>query len=182
MKTHRLRTKADERRYLRTYENITFENIKPKSITDHPEYVIFRESHKDICTRDRVADFIEYRKLVNAFFNYIGEIMCESSEGVFIEGFGYFGVLVYSPVSFAYHWHPGATRDILLNYHSDGLMFSPIFIPVRGDATLRTFTFDYTFSVRNMKKKLSKKIFEGKKYRFNACPFILNKVKTNKDD
>lgn len=95
--------------------------------------------------------------------------MTEGSEGVWIEGLGYFGVINTNQKA------SEDNRSIIkdeYNWETDGYCFSLMYMPdEKNSIVFRTFVMDYCFA-QNVKTRMSKKLKSGFRYNYNGNVFI----------
>lgn len=113
-------------------------------------------------------------KYVTRFWEKVGEKMIENPHGVSIEHLGYFTVIM-NPQKTGAEW---LGKDYLLNSHTDGRQFHPIFLPIVNDTLFKLFIMDKGF-VRQLKGRLSKNLKEGKKY-FNHFGILYSMYKNKR--
>lgn len=147
---------------------------KKKSICDFEAYKDYRENNRAIATRDNVENFIDYGKVVSKFFEKIGEYVVTSSDGVVIDGLGYFGVVNTNMKVTQLDRRQKVFEDEF-NWETKGYCFSLFFVPEnRLPKLIKSYTLDYTFA-RHVKQKLSLSLKSGNKYNFK--PSIINEKK-----
>lgn len=110
----------------------------------------------------RVSE-LNWRKAMIGIFSEIAERMVENRSGVFMENWGYFGMLKYPRV-------PESIMDTMphkiVNPVDGGVLYMPTFIPIRKDTKLDGWVFGRNFS-RSIVKGLTEKLYEGHKYTFS---------------
>lgn len=145
-----------------------------RTVTDVPAFKYYREKekHRDLDIIRRREDF---SKIVRMFYRKVGDKMIDNPNGVFIRGFGYF-VNVMNPIKEVGMFHP--TKKLLINPHTDGRMFYPLFLPITRNRNLRLFVMDGRFA-KPIRTRLSKELKKKKKY-FNHYG-ILNSMFKYKD-
>lgn len=135
------------------------------SMIDHKAYVWYRNNSK-LVSRADVADFVEYGKIMTAFYKIVAKEIAETKGGVFIDNFGYFGVLKYLKPSYT-------TMDFALGERVmvTGDKFWLGFVPISKNNKRKLFTFDLSFS-KILTKQLSNNLSKGYRYMFNASMFF----------
>lgn len=136
-------------------------------------YDYFKKNKPKIKKAGKVDRFL-YSKIVNLFNKKIGEAIVNCSDGVYIEGMGYFGAIIYSDKVLASNrfYHEDFEHGVpLLNAHTDGKAYCLFFVHDKNKPISRTFVPDYSFS-RTVTGEFSQALFDGKKYRYNATLFI----------
>lgn len=123
--------------------------------------------------RKDVNNWPGYCKIVNAIFSTIGEHVVNNPEGVFIEGLGYFGVLMYRNHSRDVKIPTVGGAEYTANLHTNGAVMCLHFLPIsnRKSRDIETFLMDGTYST-TVTKAFSDNLFNGKKYRNNAPLFF----------
>lgn len=146
--------------------------LRPTSIIDFKSYQSFRDNNRDICTRENVPNYVEHGKILSLFYRKIGEYVTKSSEGVWIDKLGYFGVLntnlKKNPKGFKFFDE--------FNWETKGYAFCLYFMPYQNSSLLfRTFSMDYSFNPK-IKSNLSKQLKKRFRYNFNGFMFIKNTI------
>ncbi len=138
---------------------------KSTSVIDHKAYQHYIQNSK-IATREEVANYVEHGKLISSFYKIVSEQILESKGGVYIKGFGYFGImkLMKMPVK----RFDMQERKMKLNTKNE--MFNTYFVPISKNNLFRLYTFDMSFS-RDYFKAFLDKINQGYRYMFNASLF-----------
>lgn len=149
------------------------DKIIGKSIVNFEAYVDFREKNREIATRDAVENFQTYGKIVSLFYKKVGEYMIESSEGVWIDKLGYFGVMNTNKKRL-----PDVNvlfNEEEFNWETGGYSFCLLYQPYQVTSmAFRTFTFDYSYTY-GIRSKFSKKLKTGFRYNYNGQMFIKSK-------
>lgn len=136
------------------------------SIIDHKAYRFYLD-HSKIANREDVKHYVEHGKILAQAYEIIGEKIVESEGGIFIEGFGYFGVVQASK---------GMYRDAphlqkKLNPATDNIIYRIGFVPISKNNNLKPWVFDSSY-YKSIKQGLKKALKSGKKYSFNASLFF----------
>lgn len=118
----------------------------------------------------------DFNRVFDTYWDTFADIITHSSEGFFIEEFGYFGILEEVMPQVAKAYKNGEEVDCL-NPHTLGRVYSINFIPLDSKNILTTFSMDSAFHQTRVNSVLAKKLKEGKKYRFNATLFYKNNHK-----
>lgn len=118
-----------------------------------------------------------YWHIMRVIYGTIGEHVINNPEGVYIEGLGYFGALMYSKTS-EKAGIPKFNREEevhFLNNHTDGAIMTLHFMPMpkRGFMEFRTFIMDGTFN-KYVVKNFSENLRAGVKYFNNVSLFLKN--------
>lgn len=132
-----------------------------RSLTDRDAFAFYRDNARHR-TMENISRFEDYRKIVYAFYNKIGEKMVQKKGGVFIGGFGYFVVLLDPRRKVS---KPTYLDDdkFYLNAHTNSMVYYPAFIPMNNSVDMRGFVMDRAF-VRGLRYDLSQELKSGKKY------------------
>lgn len=136
-------------------------------------YKFFKKTRPRIKRLGKVNKAL-YSKVVNEFYKKVAHYLVNCSEGVHIEGLGYFGSMIYSDkvtTSKPFYHEEFEVGVPLINSQSDGKAYCICFVHDKYKPLTRTFISDYTFS-NTVKKEFSQALMNGKKYRFNATLFI----------
>lgn len=104
-----------------------------------------------------------YKVMVRAFYAKIGEKMVDNPHGVYIRRFGYFTVLMNPRRSFFKLNRVWIGEKVLLNAHTDGRMFHPIFLPIGNNFKFKLFIMDKYFT-RKIKMRLKESLENRVKY------------------
>ncbi len=174
MRKFKLSSRTSKRRYSREkrLENIHHEKYTTW-VNGRQAYHFFKRNNPAIKTKGKVDSHL-YSKIVNTFNRRVAEAIVECQDGVYIEGLGYFGNLVYSDnaMSSKPFYHEEVEINVpLINAHTDGKVYCLGFVHEKGNPVSRTFLPDYCF-LSGVRKNFSQALFDGKKYRFNASIFI----------
>lgn len=143
------------------------------SMIDHKAYVFYKNK-SNLNSRELVAHYVEYGKLISAFYKIVIKNIAETKGGVFINNFGYFGVLKYNKKSSMYFDQENKRYSINTD---DNFWIS--FIPISKNNKRRVFLFDLSFS-KNLKKLVSANLTKGYRYVFNASLFFSKLKKSYK--
>ena len=143
------------------------------SMIDHKAYVYYRES-SELANRELVAHYVEYGKLISEFYEIVSDEIADSKGGVFIENFGYFGLMKHNK-----------PRKIKRNKEGEKVLdlddnFFIAFVPISKNNKRRMYTFDLGFS-KKCRNKIKKRLREGYRYLFNASLFY-HKLKKNRNE
>jgi hypothetical protein len=133
-----------------------------KLLTDKEAFKHYRENakHRDFENTGRSE---HHGALVRKFYKKIGEKMIENPHGVFLRNFGYFTILM-NPNKTTGVLKRGWLKDkVILNPHTNGRVFHPIFLPICNNSKFKLFIMDKTFS-RNIKMKLKNSLRKKVKY------------------
>ena len=137
-----------------------------KSIIDHKAYQYYLQNSK-IGNREDVKHYVEHGKILSELYSIIGEKIVESQGGVFINNFGYFGIIQNNKSM--YQEKPGAPKKI--NTATDNIIYKIAFVPITKNNNLKPWVFDAGF-IKSIKKSLSVALKAGKKYSFNVSLFF----------
>jgi len=137
------------------------------SIVGYESFKFYREN-KSIDSNEVIKDYKDHGKIITSFYTKVGEKIIDCEAGVFIEKLGYFSGVVDTVKS--YSAYPKKTT-VNLNLRTSGYKFFLIFIPISKDNTLKEWVGDSCFTDK-IKASFSKKLKEGKKFRFNPTYFI----------
>lgn len=107
--------------------------------------------------------FFKWRSTLNAIFEEIGNQMIESQSGVFMENWGYFGIIKYPKVPDNLY---KTLDDSALKMYDGGVIYKPAFFPIRKDRKLESWTFNNSFA-RTIEKRIYDKVYKGFKYTFS---------------
>lgn len=131
-------------------------------------YIYFRNKYKGKYGRKDIAHRADHIKIVSAFYRKLAEKIAESSEGVHIEGLGYFGILnTGNKVNMQYQKH------VEFTWETKGYAFSIAFVPEYSKSLLfKSFSFDFYFS-NHLKRKVREQLESGFRYKFN--PILMSK-------
>ena len=142
------------------------------SMVDHKAYVFYKNNSK-LANRQLVAHYVEYGKLISTFYKIVIKNISNTKGGVFIDNFGYFGVLRYNKkAKIVYNLK---TKKRGINTEEN---FWISFIPISKNNKRRLFLFDLSFS-KNLRKLVSNNLTKGYRYKFNASLFF-SKLKKSK--
>lgn len=145
-------------------------------LTDKHAFKHYRENaqHRNF---DNVGRMEHHASLVRSFYGKISEKMIDNPNGVFIEHLGYFTILM-NPVKKTTKMKRGWLEDkTILNPHTNGRVFHPIFLPIVNNFKFKFFIMDKAF-VRPLKMRLKESLRRKVKY-FNHYGF-LNSIYKNK--
>jgi len=150
--------------------------IKNYSTIDHKAYVFYREKTK-IGTRQSVAHYVEYGKLISTFYEIVNEELADSLGGVYVKGLGYFSVLKYFKTAKAGMMRNSETNkwEKMLNYKED--YFYIAFIPISKNIRRKLFLLDYAYT-KKFKDKITENIKKGYYWMCNASLFYRDKRQT----
>lgn len=127
-------------------------------INDIEAFRFYRQKSK-LRNFDNTHRWEEHRKLINKFWDKVGTYMVENPNGVFIRNLGYFTILM-NPKKQITEWK---NKEMIINSHTDGRKFYPIFLPITKQSMMNVFILDHSF-VKPLRHKLSKELKKGKKY------------------
>jgi len=106
----------------------------------------------------------QYVKIVNAFHSKVADKLVESVGGVFLDNFGYFCMAVHPKKEVIKV--PYKKDGDYFNFKTDNKLVTPMFFGIaRKKPLLRFWVMDRTFSRRNVKARLHKKLISGMKYK-----------------
>lgn len=142
-------------------------DLRVLSVVDYESFKFYREN-STFSKEEFASDYKKHSKILTNFYSKVGEKVVECEGGVFIEKLGYFSGIVDTIKQ--YSIYPQKTT-INLNIRTSGYKFFLIFIPISKDNTLKEWVGDSCFT-RKIKSEFSKKLKEGKKFRFNPTYFI----------
>ena len=147
---------------------------KSFSIIDHKAYRFYLDNSK-IETRKDIKHYVEHGKILAELYNIIGEKIVESEGGVYINGFGYFGVV---------QAQKGRTYKVYgekkLNPATENIIYKIGFVPISKNNNLKPWVFDSSY-YKSIKQNLKKALRSGKKYSFNASLFFNNILQKGND-
>jgi len=106
--------------------------------------------------------------------------MVHNEAGVFIKDYGYFSVFRY-PQKRIIEKYNGKEMKRYTNLHTDGVLYSLSFIPIRKDNALKVWQMDKTFLVKKISRVLYYQLIDGKKYKSAYTPLqnlYGNRIKT----
>lgn len=135
--------------------------LKRESITNQKAFSFYKERSKFRKVRN-TPNLTKYNKIISSFYKKIGGKMLEKKGGVFLPGFGYF-VILLNPIKQVFDSVYKTEEVILLNPHSNSMMYHPSFISTCVDASMKSFVMDRYFN-RDFKRKLAIKIKKGVKF------------------
>lgn len=135
--------------------------LKRRSLTDQKAYSFYKSKSKKRQIKN-TPNLTKYNKIISAFYKKIGDKMLEKRGGVFLPGFGYFVVLL-NPIKQVLDSIYKTEGSILLNAHSNSMVYHPAFIPTCTDASMKSFVMDRYFN-RDFNKRLGLKIKSGMKF------------------
>ena len=138
---------------------------KSTSVIDHKAYQYYIQNSK-IASREEVENYVEHGKLISSFYKIVSEQILESKGGVYIKGFGYFGIMKL--MSIPVKRFDMKDKKTKLNTKTE--MFNTYFVPISKNNLARLYTFDMSFS-RDYFKAFLEKINQGYRYTFNASLF-----------
>lgn len=137
------------------------------SIVDYESFKYYRENNT-LNKKGSINDYRKHGEIITRFYSKVGEKIIDSEAGVFIEKLGYFSGIV--DTSKQYSAYPNKST-VNLNIRTSGYKFYLIFIPISKDNSLKEWVGDSGFT-REIKSTFSRKLKEGKKFRFNPTYFI----------
>lgn len=147
---------------------------KTISFANNESYKFYVKHRKKSKKKD-IPNPSSYAHIVNTFTRVVAEKMLENPDGVFIEGLGYFGMLLVKTGGMDVKVFDRGMREVYTEFeflsHSDGMSFSPHFVPIEKSQMLRTWTMDCSF-YNPIKKKMVSNLMEGLKYNFQAPLFF----------
>ena len=115
-----------------------------------------------------------YKAVLNCYTKLIAEKMIENPDGVYIEGLGYFGMLLIKTGGTNVKVFNRELREVHEEFellpHSDGMTFSPHFVPIEKTQMFRTWVMDCSF-YGPLKRRMVSKLLKGFKYNFQAPLF-----------
>lgn len=138
---------------------------KSTSLIDHKAYQYYIQNSK-ITSREEVANYVEHGKLISSFYKIVSEQILESKGGVYIKGFGYFGIMKLMKI-------PIRKRDVKdwkIKLNTKTEMFNTYFVPISKNNIFRLYTFDMSFSKGYFDAFIAR-INAGYRYTFNASLF-----------
>lgn len=103
----------------------------------------------------------DVKRIARFFFKKMKEKMLHNEAGVFIKNFGYFCFVRYPQRQIV---RRRKKKKIFTNYHTEGHLYSPTFIPIRKDTALREWSMEGSFYF-TLRKKMSDLLISGKKYK-----------------
>lgn len=159
-----MRGKSIRNKSIKKWKSKTF------SLVNHKAYQFYKSVSK-LNNRKDVKDFVEHGKLLSLFYKKIGEKIATSKGGIFIEGLGYFGMLMYPEVGKPYTAFNGKEIETKLNFKTDGLIYTIVFVPISKDNELLEWTMDKAFT-EAVRKRVSEEIIGGMRYTFNPTLFL----------
>jgi hypothetical protein len=115
----------------------------------------------------KVLSIKRMRKILRFMFKTISSRIVTNDGGVYIRNFGYFCVMRHPQKKI---YTTSFKKDKVVkyhNFHSGGFAYSPIFIPIRKDVSLREWSFYRSFYPYNITRKMSKNLKDGKQYKMN---------------
>lgn len=113
------------------------------------------------------VNYVDWKPKIKKFLKSMQEHILENESGVFIKNLGYFFILRHNALSF---------RVTKGKISGEGRKYTPVFVPMRKDNLLDTWSMDYAFN-HTVYSKTYKKIDAGYKYRMAYC--ILHNLYTN---
>lgn len=136
-------------------------------------YRFFKRTRPKIRKQGNVTKAV-YTEVIRSFYKKVAQYIVECSDGVHIQGLGYFGAIIYNDKckkSFPYFSQNFQVNMPIINENTDGKVYCLCFVHDKYKPIARTFIPDYTFHEK-VKKHFSWSLRKGKKYRFNASLFI----------
>lgn len=136
-------------------------------------YRFFRKTRPKIKKQGKVTSKI-YAEVVKSFYKKVAQYVVECTDGVHIQGLGYFGAMIYNDKcvsSFPYFSQDFQVNMPIINENTDGKIYCLCFVHDKFKPIARTFIPDYTFH-NDVKKSFYWSLTRGKKYRFHASLFI----------
>lgn len=114
--------------------------------------------------KGELLTMIQWNKVITTIFKNIAEGIIENTSGVYMDKWGYFGILKYPQVPESVYLLDGA-----LKMYEGGVIYRPVFLPIRTDRKLAPWTFNGTFS-RKMLNQIYDKVYQNHKYKFSYSP------------
>lgn len=152
----------------------SLENEKSFSIIDHKAYQYYLDNSK-IANREDIKHYVEHGKILSELYSIIGEKIVEASGGIFIDNFGYFGIIQAQKGRLYETYHEKKT-----NPATDNIIYKIGFVPISKNNNLKPWVFDSSF-VKSVKQNLKNALRSGKKYSFNASLFFNNILQRGND-
>jgi hypothetical protein len=146
------------------------------SIINYKAYQYYINNSK-LANREDISDYVEHGKIISEFYRIAGEKIVEASGGLFIENFGYFGIIQEMKKKPAMDRRTG---NLFLNPKTDNIIYNIAFVPIDKTNIFRPWVFDYAF-IKPIKKALCKQLKSGMIYSFNASLFFNKLRKTGND-
>lgn len=145
-------------------------------LTDKYAFKYYRDNAK-LRDFDNIGRMEDHAKLVRAFYKKIAEKMVDNHNGVFIKHFGYFTILM-NPIRTTTIMKRGWLEEkTILNPHTNGRVFHPIFLPICNNPKFKLFIMDKSFA-RPLKMRLKESLRKKVKYLNNYG--FLNSMYKNK--
>lgn len=122
--------------------------------------------YKDNCNKQSRTKKINrdtHPKIVSAIFKKAAERMIENKSGVFLEGIGYFCIMMY-PKRMMIRKPYSKTGEKYYNAETDHRVYSPQWIHGMYPHRYNIWTLDRTFSESSIKDPLCAQLRAGKKY------------------
>lgn len=131
-------------------------------LTDKHAFRYYRENakHRNLENTKRME---HHSSLLRAFYKKIAEKMVDNPHGVFLKNFGYFTILMNPKKTTATLKRGWLEDKIILNPHTNGRVFHPIFLPIGNNPKFKLFIMDKSFS-RKLKMRLKDKLRSKVKY------------------
>lgn len=120
----RTQVKPYEVRYI-AYENFKKKKPKKTSVIDHKAYQFYKKKAK-YGSRENVAHYVEYGKIISEFYKIASEQLIEDPDGVYVDFLGYFGIACVQKFKYTMDWSTGNKRI------KDMPFFKPLFVPTQS--------------------------------------------------
>jgi hypothetical protein len=136
--------------------------ISPRSIQGRDGWKFYKENcPKEYRTKNINRD--NHSKIVSSIFKKASESLIENKSGVFLDGLGYFCVMMY-PKRMLLRKKYSKTGEKFFNRETNNYPYSPQWIHSMYPKRFFIWTLDRTFSESSIKEPLCKKLKEGMKY------------------
>lgn len=136
--------------------------LESKSIQGREGWKFYKEN----CPKDKKSKKINrenHSQIVSAIFKEVAEKLVENKSGVFMDGLGYFCIMMY-PKRMMLRKKYSKTGEKFWNAETNNYPYSPQWLHGMYKKRFYIWTLDRTFSETSIKKPLSMRLKAGKKY------------------
>jgi len=114
----------------------------------------------------------KWSKILNSFFKKVSEGMTNNEDGVLVENFGYFAVILDPKKRINRFIVPGKKRQTKLLLHTENHFYDPVFFRrFNTKRKLSCFSFDYAFAPQ-VRKRMFHNIMAGLRYKLKVTMLL----------
>lgn len=122
--------------------------------------------------KGKITSKEKWRKIVKDFYQRVSEAMTETEEGVLVENFGYFAVILDPKKRLNRFILPGQKRKSKPLLHTENHFYHPVFFRrFNTKRRLSCFSFDYSF-FPSLRKRMFHQIMSGMRYKIKVTTLL----------